>query len=115
MEGFKSIESAERYARLLVGCYRFKRFTDSHNGNNGKAPLELAGVTLMVGIGFRSYWIARSADAGTARVLRPRDSPLRPASLAGNDYRYGSCSVDIASNCETGGFDWSVPSKRVHT
>ncbi|CAN5698351.1 hypothetical protein BH20ACT23_BH20ACT23_06400 [soil metagenome] len=44
MEGFKSSESAERYARLLVGCYRFKRFTDSHNGNNGKAPLELAGV-----------------------------------------------------------------------
>jgi hypothetical protein len=40
MEGFESIESAERYARLLVGCYRFKRFTDSRNGNNGKAPLE---------------------------------------------------------------------------
>lgn len=46
MEGFETIESAERYARLLVGCYRFKRFTDSHNGNNGKAPLELAGVDL---------------------------------------------------------------------
>ncbi|MGH2819980.1 MAG: hypothetical protein ACRDJ5_04930, partial [Actinomycetota bacterium] len=30
MEGFeKSLESAERYVRLLVGCYRFKRFTDS--------------------------------------------------------------------------------------
>lgn len=43
MEGFESIESAERYVRLLVGCYRFKRFTDSQNGNNGKAPLELAG------------------------------------------------------------------------
>jgi transposase-like protein len=46
MEGFESIESAERYVRLLVGCYRFKRFTDSHNGSNGKAPLELAGVDL---------------------------------------------------------------------
>lgn len=47
MEGFESIESAERYARLLVGCYRFKRFTDSNrDGNNGKAPLELAGIDL---------------------------------------------------------------------
>ncbi|MGH2746938.1 MAG: transposase [Actinomycetota bacterium] len=46
MEGFESIESAERYVRLLVGCYRFKRFTDSQNGSNGKAPLELAGVDL---------------------------------------------------------------------
>jgi hypothetical protein len=46
MEGFESIESAERYVRLLVGCYRFKRFTDSLNGSNGKAPLELAGVDL---------------------------------------------------------------------
>ncbi len=46
MEGFQSLEFAERYVRLLVGCYRFKRFTDSRNGNNGKAPLELAGVDL---------------------------------------------------------------------
>jgi transposase-like protein len=47
MEGFKSVESAERYVRLLVGCYRFKRFTDScRKTNNGKAPLELAGVAL---------------------------------------------------------------------
>jgi transposase-like protein len=45
MEGFASIESAELYVRLLVGCYRFKRFTDScRKINNGKAPLELAGV-----------------------------------------------------------------------
>lgn len=29
MEGFETIESAERYVRLLVGCYRSKRFTDS--------------------------------------------------------------------------------------
>jgi transposase-like protein len=43
MEGFESLESAERYVRLLVGCYRFKRFTDSCNGN-GKSPLELAGL-----------------------------------------------------------------------
>lgn len=47
MEGFESIESAERYVRLLVGCYRFKRFTDScRAGNNGRSPLELAGVDL---------------------------------------------------------------------
>jgi hypothetical protein len=45
MEGFASIESAELYVRLLVGCYRFKRFTDScRKVHNGKAPLELAGV-----------------------------------------------------------------------
>ena len=47
VEGFESIESAERYVRLLVGCYRFKRFTDScRRVDNGKAPLELAGVDL---------------------------------------------------------------------
>lgn len=45
MEGFASLANAERYARLLIGCYRFKRFTDSCRGN-GKAPLELAGVDL---------------------------------------------------------------------
>jgi transposase-like protein len=45
MEGFESLESAARYVRLLVGCYRFKRFTDSCRGN-GKSPLELAGVDL---------------------------------------------------------------------
>ncbi len=44
-EGFASLENAERYVRLLAGCYRFKRFTDSCRGN-GKAPLELAGVDL---------------------------------------------------------------------
>jgi transposase-like protein len=47
MEGFESVDSAERYVRLLVGCYRFKRFTDScRKDNNGKARLELAGVDL---------------------------------------------------------------------
>lgn len=45
MEGFASLENADRYVRLLAGCYRFKRFTDSCRGN-GKAPLELAGVDL---------------------------------------------------------------------
>ena len=34
MEGFESIESAERYVRLLVSCYRFKRFTDSCRKTN---------------------------------------------------------------------------------
>jgi hypothetical protein len=46
MEGFANIASAERFLRLLIGCYRFKRFTDSANGHNGKSPLELAGVDL---------------------------------------------------------------------
>jgi hypothetical protein len=45
MEGFSSLASAERFTRLLVGCYRFKRFTDSRrNGGNGHSPLELAGA-----------------------------------------------------------------------
>jgi hypothetical protein len=45
MEGFASLESAERFSRLLVGCYRFKRFTDScRRDGNGKSPLQLAGV-----------------------------------------------------------------------
>jgi len=47
MEGFASMESAERFSRLLVGCYRFKQFTDScQKTRNGQAPLELAGVDL---------------------------------------------------------------------
>jgi transposase-like protein len=45
MEGFASLESAERFSRLLIGCYRFKQFTDScRKARNGRAPLELAGV-----------------------------------------------------------------------
>lgn len=47
MEGSASRDSAELYARLLVGCYRFKRFTDSCSTiSNGKSPLELAKVNL---------------------------------------------------------------------
>jgi hypothetical protein len=46
MEGFTTLESADRFCRLLVACYRFKRFTDSRNGSNGRAPLEAAGVDL---------------------------------------------------------------------
>jgi hypothetical protein len=47
MEGFQSVASAERVIRLLIGCYRFKRFTgSSRNGCNGRSPLELAGVEL---------------------------------------------------------------------
>ena len=47
MEGFASMESAERFSRLLIGCYRFKQFTDScRRARNGRAPLELAGVDL---------------------------------------------------------------------
>ncbi|MGH2663472.1 MAG: hypothetical protein ACRDH8_11880 [Actinomycetota bacterium] len=46
MEGFASLESAERFSRLLIGCYRFKRFTDSRQRRegNGKSPLQLAGT-----------------------------------------------------------------------
>jgi len=47
MEGFASLESAERFSRLLIGCYRFKQFTDSsRKAHNGRAPLELAGSDL---------------------------------------------------------------------
>ena len=47
MEGFESMESAERYVSLLVGCYRLKRFTDSCRiAENGSSPLELAGADL---------------------------------------------------------------------
>jgi hypothetical protein len=47
MEGFASLESAERFSRLLIACYRYKRFTDSRrNGGNGRSPLEHAGVSL---------------------------------------------------------------------
>lgn len=60
MEGFESVDSAERYVRLLVGCYRFKRFTDSRgNGSNGKAPLELAGVDL-AGRDWLSFLLGRA-------------------------------------------------------
>ena len=57
MEGFASLENAERYVRLLVGCYRFKRFTDSSRGN-GKAPLEHAGVDL-TGLDWLNYLLDR--------------------------------------------------------
>ncbi len=59
MEGFESLESAERYVRLLVGCYRFKRFTDScRKAGNGSSPLELAGVDLT-----RRDWLAFLIDS----------------------------------------------------
>jgi hypothetical protein len=59
MEGFESLESAERYVRLLVGCYRFKRFTDScRRADNGKAPLELADVDI-AGRDWLSYLLDR--------------------------------------------------------
>lgn len=43
MEGFASNDTAERFVRLLIACYRFKRFTDSCH-NNGHSPLDLAGI-----------------------------------------------------------------------
>jgi hypothetical protein len=57
MEGFESLESAERYVRLLVGCYRLKRFTDSCKGN-GKSPLELAGIDLQ-GLDWLTFLLQR--------------------------------------------------------
>ncbi len=59
IEGFATMESAERFSRLLVGCYRFKRFTDScRRGDNGRSPLELAGVHLG-GRDWLSYLLSR--------------------------------------------------------
>lgn len=60
MEGFANVASAERFLRLLIGCYRFKRFTDSTNGRNGKCPLELAGVDL-VGNDWLTYLLTKSS------------------------------------------------------
>ncbi len=46
IEGFATMASAETFSRLLIGCYRFKRFTDScQRDGNGRSPLELAGVS----------------------------------------------------------------------
>lgn len=58
IEGFANVDSAERFFRLLIGCYRFKRFTDSTNGRNGKSPLELAGVEL-TGKDWLSYLLGK--------------------------------------------------------
>jgi hypothetical protein len=42
---FASLGSAERFSRLLVGCYRLKRFTDScRRDDDGNSPLQMAGV-----------------------------------------------------------------------
>lgn len=46
MEGFATLESADRFCRLLAPATGSKRFTGSRNGNNGRAPLEAAGVDL---------------------------------------------------------------------
>jgi hypothetical protein len=47
MEGFATRESADHFLRLLIGAYRFKRFTDScRPGANGQAPLAAAGIDL---------------------------------------------------------------------
>ena len=50
MEGFATLDSAERFSHLLVACYRFKRFTDScRRADNGRSPLEIAGVQPLPG------------------------------------------------------------------
>ncbi len=46
MEHFATIETADHYSRLLIANYRWKQFTDSNHGRNGRSPLEHAGVTL---------------------------------------------------------------------
>jgi transposase-like protein len=47
MEGFATRESADNFLRLVIGAYRFKRFTDSTRPEaNGHAPLVSAGVDL---------------------------------------------------------------------
>ena len=72
MEGFASLANAERCVRLLVGCYRFKRFTDSCRGN-GKAPLEHAGVDLAGG-----EW-SRGSNEGSAASRWHLGRPSTPA------------------------------------
>jgi transposase-like protein len=46
MEGFQSLDSAERFLRLLIAGYRFRRFTDAGPTTNGRSPLQLAGIDL---------------------------------------------------------------------
>jgi hypothetical protein len=47
MQSFESLETAYGYLKLLVMWYRFKRFSSSRTKeNNGKSPLELAGVNI---------------------------------------------------------------------
>jgi transposase-like protein len=47
MEGFATRDSADHFLRLLIGAYRFKRFTDSCRPEaNGQAPLGSAGIDL---------------------------------------------------------------------
>ena len=43
-DGFNSPATAWNSLKLLIMNYRFKKFSCSHNGNNGKSPLELAKV-----------------------------------------------------------------------
>lgn len=69
--------SAEHFSRLLVACYRFKRFTDScRTKDNGRSPLELAGVKLG-GLDWLSYPLAfptsppRSAEPPTTGGAAP--------------------------------------------
>ena len=73
MEGFASLASADRYLRLLVAYYRFKRFTDTskaeHNRtdtskaeHNRKASLQLAACLSRGGIGCR---LSSSPELGT--------------------------------------------------
>lgn len=47
LDGYQFASTANANLRLLVNCYRFKRFTDSRDkSKNGKSPLELAGVDI---------------------------------------------------------------------
>jgi hypothetical protein len=79
MEGLQSIESAERYVRLLVGWYRFKRFTDSCRGN-GKSPIERAGIDLQ-GRDWLSFLLQDK------KVRSPRSANSRRGSPARRPYR----------------------------
>ncbi|MGH2704042.1 MAG: hypothetical protein ACRDJ4_02795 [Actinomycetota bacterium] len=90
MEGFATLESAERFSHLLVGCYRFKRFTDScRRGDNGKSPLELAGVHPLPDDWLRS-------------VLKPRRSNTQPdaAHLCGPEGRHFASPAGCLSSRE---------------
>lgn len=91
MEGFASLESAERFSRLLVGCYRFKRFTDScRRDGNGKSPLQLAGVDTE-GTDWLRFLLATEDDGS-------RDEPLMGQNIiSGTTYELDFDALRAAS------------------
>lgn len=47
LDGYQFVSTANANLKLLVNCYRFKRFTDSRDKfQNGRSPLQLAGANI---------------------------------------------------------------------